>query len=155
MLQQSRNRRSGNVGVSYLKVSDWFVCNTFQSTREFCSMIHNSCNMNMRALPNIARGLGILVRLTPCTNHPSRYHCSHWILDNIYPQLWVNSWHSLATLSCNKWTNAFCKLCSTCYTAVRIKNCLKSTSVIKVVTMKTTDNIPLCKGSHHVRTPNI
>jgi len=32
-----------------------------------------------------------------------------------------------------------CLLCSTCYTAVRIKNCLKSTSVIKVATMKNTD----------------
>ena len=33
-----------------------------------------------------------------------------------------------------------CQLCSTCYTAVRIKNCLKSTSAIKVVTMKNTDD---------------
>jgi len=29
-----------------------------------------------------------------------------------------------------------CQLCSTRYTAVQIKNCLKSTSVIKVATMK-------------------
>ena len=29
-----------------------------------------------------------------------------------------------------------CLLCSPCYTAVRIKNCLKSMSVIKVATMK-------------------
>ena len=33
-----------------------------------------------------------------------------------------------------------CWLCSTRYTAVRIKNCLKSTSVIRVATMKNTDN---------------
>ena len=33
-----------------------------------------------------------------------------------------------------------CRLCSTCYTAVRIKNCLKSTSAIKITTMKNTDN---------------
>ena len=33
-----------------------------------------------------------------------------------------------------------CRLCSTRYTAVKIKNCLKSTSAIKLVTMKNTDN---------------
>ena len=33
-----------------------------------------------------------------------------------------------------------CWLCSTCYTAIRIKNCLKSTSAIKIVTMKNTDD---------------
>ena len=33
-----------------------------------------------------------------------------------------------------------CRLCSTCYTAVRIKNCLKSTSAIKIATMKNTDD---------------
>ena len=33
-----------------------------------------------------------------------------------------------------------CQLCSTHYTAIRIKNCLKSTSAIKVATMKNTDN---------------
>ena len=31
-----------------------------------------------------------------------------------------------------------CQLCSTHYTAVRIKNCLKSTSAIKIATMKNT-----------------
>jgi len=31
-----------------------------------------------------------------------------------------------------------CLLCSTCYTAVRIKNCSKSTSIIKLATMKNT-----------------
>ena len=36
-------------------------------------------------------------------------------------------------------------LCSTHYTAVQIKNCLKSTSAIKIATMKNTDNF-LCKG---------
>ena len=33
-----------------------------------------------------------------------------------------------------------CWLCSTRYTAVRIKNCLKSTSAIKIATMKNMDN---------------
>ena len=32
-----------------------------------------------------------------------------------------------------------CRLCSTRYTAVRIKNCLKSTSAIKIATMTNTD----------------
>ena len=43
-----------------------------------------------------------------------------------------------------------CRLCSTRYTAVRIKNCLKSTSAIKIATMKNTDYF----GSHHVLPPN-
>ena len=33
-----------------------------------------------------------------------------------------------------------CQLCSTHYTAVRIKNCLKSTSAIKIATTKNTDD---------------
>ena len=33
-----------------------------------------------------------------------------------------------------------CQLCSTHYTAVRTKNCLKSTSATKIATMKNTDN---------------
>ena len=33
-----------------------------------------------------------------------------------------------------------CRLCSTHYIAVQIKNCLKSTSTIKVATMKNTDD---------------
>ena len=33
-----------------------------------------------------------------------------------------------------------CWLCSTHYTAIQIKNCLKSTSAIKIATMKNTDN---------------
>ena len=33
-----------------------------------------------------------------------------------------------------------CRLCSTRYTVVRIKNCLKSISAIKIVTMKNTDD---------------
>jgi len=46
-----------------------------------------------------------------------------------------------------------CQLCSHCYTAARIKNCLKSTSVIKIATIKYMDDL-LCKGSHHVQPPN-
>ena len=38
-----------------------------------------------------------------------------------------------------------CQLCSTRYTALQIKNCLKSTSAIKVATMKNTDDF-LYKG---------
>ena len=34
-----------------------------------------------------------------------------------------------------------CWLCSTRYTAVQIKNCLKSTSAIKITTMKNMDNV--------------
>jgi len=49
----------------------------------------------------------------------------------------------------------FCQLCLICYTAVQIKNCLKSTSVIKVVTMKSTDDFLSCKGSHHVATTKL
>ena len=33
-----------------------------------------------------------------------------------------------------------CRLCSTCYTAVRINNCLKSTPAIKIATMKNMDD---------------
>ena len=33
-----------------------------------------------------------------------------------------------------------CQLCSTCYTAVRIENCSKSTSTIKTATRKNTDD---------------
>ena len=33
-----------------------------------------------------------------------------------------------------------CRLCSTCYIAVQIKNCSKSTSTIKIATMKNTDD---------------
>ena len=36
-----------------------------------------------------------------------------------------------------------CWLCSTRYTAVRIENCSKSTSAIKITTMKNTDGFPL------------
>ena len=33
-----------------------------------------------------------------------------------------------------------CRLCSTSYTAIRIKNCLKGTFAIKIATMKNMDN---------------
>ena len=36
----------------------------------------------------------------------------------------------------------------------RIKNCSKSTSAIKIATMKNTDNFRYAKGSHHVLPPN-
>ena len=41
-----------------------------------------------------------------------------------------------------------CQLCSTCYTALRIKNCSKITSAIKVATMKNTDDF------HYERKPS-
>ena len=41
-----------------------------------------------------------------------------------------------------------CRLCSTRYTAVRIKNCLKSASAIKIATMTITDNF------HYERKPS-
>ena len=41
-----------------------------------------------------------------------------------------------------------CQLCSTRYTAVRINNCAKSTSAIKVATMKNTDDF------HYERKPS-
>ena len=42
-------------------------------------------------------------------------------------------------------TTLRCWLCSTCYTAVRIKNRSKSTSANKIATMKNTDNVH-CEG---------
>ena len=44
-----------------------------------------------------------------------------------------------------------CRLCSTRYTAVRIKNCLKSTSAIKIATMKNTDNFHFQGKPSHAR----
>ena len=46
-----------------------------------------------------------------------------------------------------------CRLCSTHYTTVRIKNCLKSTSAIKIATIKI-QTFSVTKGSHHVLLPN-
>jgi len=48
-----------------------------------------------------------------------------------------------------------CQVFSTHFTAVQIKNCLKSTSAIKVATMKNTDDFRYAfKGSHHMQPPN-
>ena len=47
-----------------------------------------------------------------------------------------------------------CQLSLTRYTEVRIEKCSKITSVIKVGTIKYTNNFSLCKGSHHVQFPN-
>ena len=41
---------------------------------------------------------------------------------------------------CEVFITLRCWLCSTRYTAIRIKNCLKSTSAIKIATMKNTDD---------------
>ena len=41
-----------------------------------------------------------------------------------------------------------CQLCSTCYTALQIKNCSKSTSAIKVATKKNMDDF------HYERQPS-
>jgi len=40
------------------------------------------------------------------------------------------------------------------YTVVQIKECLKSTSVLKVATVKNMNNFSLRKGSHHMQPPN-
>jgi len=65
-------------------------------------------------------------------NHYEKYgHC-------LTPQLSSETEVSIALLY---------QLCSTHYTVVRIKNCLKSTSVIKVATMKNTDNFCYTKSS--------
>ena len=44
-----------------------------------------------------------------------------------------------------------CRLCSTCYTAIRIKNCLKSTFTIKIATMKNTDDLCFEGKPSHAR----
>jgi len=46
-----------------------------------------------------------------------------------------------------------CQACSTFYTAVQIKRCLKSTSVIKVANMKIYRRFLLREGSNHVQPP--
>jgi len=48
-----------------------------------------------------------------------------------------------------------CQQFSTHYTAVRIKNCLKSTSAIKVATTQKYGWFLLRKGSHHMQPPKI
>ena len=47
-----------------------------------------------------------------------------------------------------------CQLCSTRYTAVRIKNCSKSTSAIKIATTKKIWTISVTKRSHHMLPQN-
>jgi len=44
-----------------------------------------------------------------------------------------------------------CQLCSTHYKPVQLKNCSKSTFVIKVATMKNIDATSGMKGSHHMQ----
>ena len=80
----------------------------------------------------------------------------HWI-HNSLPLYITNSCH-LWWCCMLQWSSEteesialLCQLCSTCYTAVQIKNC---TSVIKVATMKSTDDFLSCKGSHHVQPPS-
>ena len=48
-----------------------------------------------------------------------------------------------------------CQLCSTHYTAFRIKNCSKSTSAIKVATMKNTDDFCYEQKPSHAATKSI
>ena len=52
----------------------------------------------------------------------------------IVPRAPVIVWKSVVSITLHCW------LCSTRYTAERIKNCLKSTSAIKIATMTNTDN---------------
>ena len=46
-----------------------------------------------------------------------------------------------------------CQLCSTRYTALQIKNCLKSASVIKVATMKNTNDFHYKGKPSHATAP--
>ena len=48
-----------------------------------------------------------------------------------------------------------CRLCSPCYTAVRIKNCSKGTCAIKTATMKNTDNFHYEGKSSHATAKSI
>jgi len=50
-----------------------------------------------------------------------------------------------------------CQLCSTCYTAVWINDCLKRTSAIKVATMKATDDFffSFTNRNYHVPTSKL
>ena len=62
-------------------------------------------------------------------------------------------------LKCEVSIKLHCRLCSTRYPAVRIKNCLKSTSAIKTTTIKNMDDFlhegnSFMKGSHYVLSPN-
>ena len=50
------------------------------------------------------------------------------------PQLYKSSSESEVSITLRCW------LCSTCYTAVRLKNCSKSISAMKTATIKNTDN---------------
>ena len=45
-----------------------------------------------------------------------------------------------------------CRLCSTRYTAIRIKNCLKNAFAIKIATMKNTDDFHFEGKLSHART---
>ena len=47
------------------------------------------------------------------------------------------------------------QLCSTHYTTLQIKNCLKSTSTIKVATTKIRTISVIMRGSHHMLLPNL
>ena len=59
----------------------------------------------------------------------------------LYPS-YINNCLKVKHLLC------ICQLCSSRYTIKQIKNCMKSTSVTKAVTMNK------CKGSHRVQPPN-
>ena len=48
-----------------------------------------------------------------------------------------------------------CRLCSIRYTAIRIKNCLKSTFLIKIATIKNTDDFHFEGKPSRVRTKSI
>ena len=63
--------------------------------------------------------------MNPCIPHLKRHRA---------PQLYHYCLKSEVSITLH------CQLCSTRYTAVRIKNCLKSTSAIEIAMMKNTDD---------------
>ena len=106
---------------------EWSIHNYSLSAMLIHPIAHNS--RNQECVVNV---LNILFEKHIC-NQSSHYGKYGWCC---VPQLSSETEVSIALL---------CQLCSTRYTAVRIKNCLKSTSVIKVTTMEITDNFRYAK----------
>ena len=63
--------------------------------------------------------------------------CTHTKKNGAVCPSYINKYHHLKS---EVFITLRCQLCSTCYTAVRIKNCSKSTSAIKITTVKNMDN---------------
>ena len=124
------SQETANLGMWVCHIWRW-VIDTFQSTREFCGMMHNSCNM--KALPDIAGSTAGIVWL-------------HWVVIN--EQIYHKVVMVLLTPDSEVSITLLCQLSSTCHTALQANNLLRS---ISLITMKTMDDFPLHKGSHHVQ----